>query len=80
MKVPGIAVSVQWSDIKTTLDLFKNKPFYYLFRSEYISPQVKAAMKEMNEDITGEKTPANPAAISNNSFTPNNAKSYNAYS
>jgi hypothetical protein len=69
-----LAVQVAWSDIKTTLDLFKNKPFYYLFRSEYISPQVKAAMNEMQEGITGEKTPANPAANSNNSFTPDISK------
>jgi hypothetical protein len=73
----GVAVSVEWSDINTTLDLFKNKPFYYLFRAEYISPQVKAAMKEMNEGMTGEKT--QNAAASNNNFTPNSSKEYNAY-
>lgn len=75
----GIAVQVEYSDINTTLGLFKNKPFYYLFRAEYISPQVKAAMKEMNEGITGEKTPTNPTAASNNNFTPNSSKDYNAY-
>ena len=77
----GIAVQVQYSDLKTTLDLFKNKPFYYLFRSEYIPAQVKAAMKEMQEGITGEKTPANPTANSNNNntFTPNSSKEYQAY-
>jgi hypothetical protein len=75
----GIAVQVQWSDIKITLDLFKNKSFYYLFRSEYISPQVKAAMKEMNEGLTGEKTPTNPTTVSGNTFTPNSSKEYQAY-
>jgi hypothetical protein len=35
---------------------------------------VKAAMNEMQEGITGEKTPANPAANSNNSFTPDISK------
>jgi len=53
--------------------LFKNRPFYYLFRSEYIPAQVKAAMKEMNEGITGEKK---PTAASNNNFTPNSSKDY----
>jgi len=75
----GIAVSVQWSDINTTLDLFKNKPFYYLFRSEYIPQSVKDIMREMNEGITSEKTPTNPTAGSNNNFTPNNSKDYSAY-
>jgi hypothetical protein len=73
------AVQVAWSDVQTTLSLFKHKPFYYLFRSEYIPQSVKDTMREMNEGITGEKTPTNPTAASSNNFTPNNSSSYNAY-
>jgi hypothetical protein len=79
----GVAVAVAWSDINTTLNLFKQKPFYYLFRGEYVPESVKQTMKEMSEGITGEKNPSNPAGAvagsNNNSITPNNSKDYSAY-
>jgi len=82
----GVAVAVAWSDINTTLNLFKNKPFYYLFRGEYIPESMKQTMKEMSEGITGEKQPQQPTATnttavsnSSNNFTPNSSKDYSAY-
>ena len=33
-------------DPKTTLNLFKNKDFYYLFNGDYVPAPVKAEMRE----------------------------------
>lgn len=38
----GTAISVNWSSIKDTLNLFKNKSFAYLFNGDYIPAPVKA--------------------------------------
>jgi len=40
------SISVEWSDPKTTLNLFKTKDFYYLFNGDYIPSPVKAEMLE----------------------------------
>jgi len=40
------AVAVEWSDIETTLNLFKNKDFAYLFNGSYIPAPVKAEQRE----------------------------------
>ena len=39
-------IVVQWSDPKTTLNLFKTKDFYYLFNGDYIPSPVKAEIRE----------------------------------
>lgn len=40
------AVAVEWSDIQTTLKLFKYNDFAYLFNSNYIPLPVKAELRE----------------------------------
>ena len=39
-------IAVQWSDPKTTLDLFKHKDFYYLFNGDYVPAPVREEIRE----------------------------------
>ncbi len=71
----GVAISVQWSNIEKTKELFSTKSFSYLFNSEYIPAPVKAEMRARSEGLTGEKTPDTPK-IQDNQNVVNNSSAY----
>ena len=48
---------VEWSDPKTTLNLFKTKDFYYLFNFDYIPAPVKAELRENAKHAKAEGLP-----------------------
>ena len=50
-------ISVQWSDPKTTLNLFKTKDFYYLFNADYIPTPVKQEIREKARSVAKDGLP-----------------------
>jgi hypothetical protein len=67
--VSGTSITVEWSDINRTLELFKTKSFSYLFNGLYIPEPVKAEMRARAEGITGEKIRSTPKIPDNSSST-----------
>lgn len=71
-------ISIEWSNINKTKELFATKTFAYLFNGEYIPEPLKMEMRARSEGIIGEKLSSLPSKIEDNSTTstPNNTSAY----
>ena len=54
-------ISVEWSNINKTKELFSFKTFSYLYNSEYIPEPLKQEMRARTESMTGEKIQSSPS-------------------
>ena len=70
-------ISVEWSNINKTKELFSLKSFSYLYNSEYIPEPLKMEMRVRTESMTGEKIQSSPKIVEDNNN--NSKKDYSAY-
>lgn len=75
----SINISVEWSNISKTKELFSLKSFSYLYNSEYIPEPLKMEMRARSEGLTGEKiNDSAPSKIADNTST-SSTKNNSAY-
>jgi hypothetical protein len=77
----GMDVSVRWSSISETLNLFKEKSFTFLFNGEYIPAPVRADLRAQSDVLMkqGEYRPI-PKIEETTTTTSTNTEDINAYS